>query len=59
MTPEPAGDPLFTTARRPSRRRIESALNVLGWLSEHTDDGADRDEIGHVRYLLDEVLDDA
>jgi hypothetical protein len=42
--------------KRPTDRQIEAALDVLLWLHEHTDDGRDRDEISHVRHLLDEVV---
>lgn len=46
---------LAVTVRRPTRRQIDAALDVLAWLSEQSDSGADRDEIGHVRHLLAEA----
>lgn len=41
--------------RRPSNAQLEAALGVLLWLHEHTED--DRDQISHVRILLDEEVD--
>lgn len=42
--------------RRPTVRQLEAALAVLLWLYEHAEDGSDRDEISHVRYLLDKEV---
>lgn len=41
--------------KRPTERQIEAALSVLLWLHEHSDDGALRDEISHVRNALDDA----
>jgi len=41
--------------RRPGIRRVETALGVLLWLHEQSESGADRDEISHVRFLLDQL----
>jgi hypothetical protein len=41
----------------PTKGQIRVALDVLMWLSEHCDDGALRDEIGHVRHELWEEMD--
>lgn len=44
-------------AGRPTDEQFETALAVLLWLHEHCGDGGDRDEVSHVRFLLDEELD--
>lgn len=43
--------------KRPTVRQIESALTTLMWLFENTEDGGDRDEISHVRHMLQNELD--
>ena len=44
------------TERKPPKRSLESALAVLAWLHENSDDGKLRDEISRVRDLLWEML---
>ena len=47
-------------ARRVTKRRIEAALNTLGDLTTEEHDeltGSVRDEISHVIYVLDQLLD--
>jgi hypothetical protein len=39
----------------PTHDDIETALSVLLWLHEDSTDGRARDEISHVRYMLDEL----
>ena len=38
---------------RPTLDEIETALDVLLWLYEVTDDGHARDDVSRVRYMLD------
>ena len=38
---------------RPTPDEIETALDVLLWLHEVTDDGHARDDVSRVRYMLD------
>ena len=38
---------------RPTLDEIETALDVLLWLYENTDDGHARDDVSRVRYMLD------
>lgn len=38
--------------KRPTDRQFEIALDVTRWLSENSDDGVLRDEIGAVRSAL-------
>lgn len=46
----------MAAARKPTITALERAADVLGWLHEQEDDGADRDEISRVRSkLLDEI----
>lgn len=45
--------------RRVSRRRIDAAINTLGDLTaeeHHELDGGTRDEVSHVIYALEQVL---
>lgn len=42
----------------PTNDQINTALDVLLWLHEDIDGGAERDEISHVRYLLTCELED-
>lgn len=43
---------------RPTTRQVETSLDVLMWLYEHSedDDGRLREDIGYVRHKLYEVL---
>ena len=46
---------------RVSTRRLEAALRTLGDLTQEEHellDGETRDEIGHVRYVLDELIEE-
>ena len=50
----------MNASQRVTRRRIEAALDTLGdLLSEDAarlPDGRDRDEVSHVRFLLEQIL---
>jgi hypothetical protein len=42
--------------RKPTRKQIETTLDVLGWLSSGDQDPAVKDNIGEIRSLLDVLL---
>lgn len=41
---------------KPTETELEFVLKVLLWLYEWADDGALRDDISHVRFVLDELI---
>jgi len=50
-------DRTMTGGARATRRQIEAALNTLALVSETEDlTGQDRDLIGEVRFVLDDLL---
>ena len=48
---------LGETPAKPTRKQIETTLDVLGWLSSGDQDPAIKDDIAEIRMLLDILLD--
>lgn len=44
--------------KRPTDRQIETALSVLLWLHENSDDGRLRDDISFIRHELSKEVDE-
>jgi hypothetical protein len=47
---------LGPSPKKPTRKQIETTLDVLGWLSSGDQDPAVKDTIGEIRSLLDVLL---
>lgn len=46
-------------AKRMTIRELERLADLLGkWHETHPDDGAARDEASHIRFLVDEEIDE-
>jgi hypothetical protein len=51
-----AAEAVLADDARPTNAEMETAMAVLLWLHSHVvGSGADRDDISHVRHLLDQI----
>lgn len=53
---DPDRDSPMSATRKPTRKQIETTLDVLGWLASGDQDGQVKDDIGQIRHLLDILL---